>query len=115
MEVERPGDGVPAALERVVGRWVREDGGYLLEVEGGSGDGMLDAAYFNPDPITVSRAAWVKSGERLQLFVELTGSGYNGSTYILHYHPERDRLIGEYRQAVQRQTYQVEFVRQRPS
>lgn len=105
--------GVPAVLEGVLGRWVREDGGYVLEVRGGGSDGTLEAGYFNPAPITVSRAAWIKAGDRLQLFVELTGSGYDGSTYVLHHEPQRDRLVGEYRQAVQGQTYQIEFARER--
>lgn len=102
----------PASLEKILGRWVRDDGGYVLELRSGAAGGVLDAAYFNPKPIAVSRAAWLEAGGRLQVLVELTGSGYDGSTYILHYEPQADRLVGEYRQAVQRQTYEIAFVRQ---
>jgi hypothetical protein len=101
----------PTALQSVVGRWMREDGGYVLEIRGGTRGGTLDVAYFNPNPITVSRAAWLQAGERLQLLVELSGAGYAGSTYVLNLDPASDRLTGEYRQAVQGQTYQIEFVR----
>jgi hypothetical protein len=101
----------PTALQSIIGRWMREDGGYVLEIRGGTRGGTLDVAYFNPNPITVSRAAWLQAGERLQLLVELSGAGYAGSTYVLQLDPASDRLTGEYRQAVQGQTYQIEFVR----
>jgi hypothetical protein len=101
----------PTAYQPLIGRWMREDGGYVLEIRGGAPGGAIDAAYFNPNPITVSRAAWRQAGDRLQLLVELSGAGYAGSTYVLHLDPASDRLTGEYRQAVQGQTYQIEFVR----
>jgi hypothetical protein len=40
------------------GRWVRPDGGYVIEVRDAQAGGRLDAAYFNPRPINVSRAEW---------------------------------------------------------
>ena len=45
------------------------------------------------------------------MFVELRDVNYPGSAYNLRYDPKTDRLIGTYFQAVQRQTYDVEFVR----
>jgi len=36
---------------------------------------------------------------------------YPGSKYNLQYDPETDRLIGTYFQAIQRQTFDVEFTR----
>jgi hypothetical protein len=50
---------VPAADAdpvKVVGRWVRRDGGYVLELRNPTFDGRLAAAYFNPRPINVSRS-----------------------------------------------------------
>ena len=36
---------------------------------------------------------------------------YPGSTYNLQYDPETDRLKGTYFQAVERQTFEIQFVR----
>jgi len=40
-------------------------------------------------------------------------SNYPGSTYTLQYDPASDRLKGTYFQAVQRQTFDIEFMRAR--
>jgi hypothetical protein len=42
----------------LVGRWLRSDGGYVLQLSGPGPNGELKAAYFNPQPINVSRAEW---------------------------------------------------------
>ena len=97
--------------QRLVGRWLRPDGGYILEVRRGHANGHLDVAYFNPRPINVARADWQRKDGRLQVFVELRDVNYPGSTYTLDYVPEQDRLVGGYFQAVQQQTFDVEFVR----
>jgi hypothetical protein len=47
------------------------------------------------------------------LFVELRDINYPGSKYNLHYDPKTDRLKGNYFQALERQNYEVEFVRVR--
>ena len=99
--------------ERLVGRWVRPDGGYVLEIRSAQAGGRLEAAYLNPRSIKVSRAEWRREEGRLHVFVELRDANYPGSTYNLRYSPDRDRLIGAYYQAVQRQTFDVEFVRQK--
>jgi len=99
--------------DRVVGRWIRPDGGYVLEIRSAQADGRLDAAYLNPRSIKVSRAEWRREDGRLLVFVELRDANYPGSTYNLRYAPDRDRLIGAYYQAVQRQTFDVEFLRQK--
>ncbi len=41
---------------RLVGKWERSDGGYMLEIKGVDGEGRLEATYLNPNPIHVSRA-----------------------------------------------------------
>jgi hypothetical protein len=99
--------------ERLVGRWLRPDGGYVLEIRAAQTDGRLEAAYLNPRPITVARAEWHREGGRLRVFVELRDVNYPGSTHALSFLPDQDRLVGAYFQAVQQQTFDVEFVRQR--
>jgi len=99
--------------ERLVGRWIRPDGGYVLEIRSAQSDGKLDAAYLNPRSIKVSRAEWRREEGRLLVFVELRDVNYPGSTYNLRLAPHRDRLVGAYYQAVQKQTFDVEFARQK--
>ena len=102
-----------AGPERLTGRWLRPDGGYVIEIRSVQPNGVLDAAYFNPRPIHVSRAEWRGDNGRVQVFIELRDANYPGSTYTLSYVPEVDRLAGAYFQAVHQQTFDVEFVRQK--
>ena len=97
--------------QRLVGRWVRPDGGYVLHVQEAAKDGTLKAAYSNPRPINVAKAEWRQKDGALTVFVELRDVNYPGSTYTLQYEPASDRLKGKYFQAVERQTFAVEFVR----
>jgi hypothetical protein len=97
--------------QRLVGRWVRADGGYVLELKGIGKDGNLQAAYFNPRPIHVSRAEIQRKGGKITVFVELRDVNYPGSTYTLQYDPATDRLKGIYFQAALQQQYEVEFER----
>jgi len=96
---------------RLAGRWQRTDGGYVLDFSDIGPDGRVKAAYFNPRPIHVSRAEWKEQDGRLGLFVELRDVNYPGSTYTLTYDAAADRLTGIYFQAVQRQEFDVAFVR----
>ena len=102
-----------AGPDRLTGRWLRPDGGYVIEIRSAQPNGVLDAAYFNPRPINVSHAEWRREGGRLRVFIELRDTNYPGSTYDLAYLPEQDRLVGAYFQAAHRQTFDVEFVRQK--
>ncbi len=107
------GIGAREEARRILGRWLRPDGGYVLELrEAPSGQGV-EALYFNPRPIHVSRAELREAGGSISVFVELRDANYPGSTYTLLYDPKTDRLGGTYFQAVQRATYDVEFVRLR--
>jgi hypothetical protein len=74
-------------------------------------DGRVDAGYFNPRPINVSRAEASMRGKSIRLFVELRAAGYPGSTYELIYDPGRDALVGVYFQAAMQQRFNVMFVR----
>lgn len=99
---------------RLVGRWQRPDGGYVLEIRAAAADGKLDAGYFNPNPIHVSQATWARGADQgLAVFVELRDANYPGATYKLTYRPTDDALTGQYHQPAVGQTFEVEFARLR--
>ena len=102
---------VQTDVQRLEGRWVRPDGGYVLELRDIKKDGSVSAAYYNPRPINVFSAKWSQREGKINLFVELRDVNYPGSKYILKYDPESDRLKGTYFQAVEKQTFNIEFVR----
>jgi uncharacterized protein (DUF2147 family) len=97
--------------KRLIGHWERPDGGYILEINEILKDGKLKAAYYNPRPINVARAEFSRKDGTLTVFVELRDVNYPGSKYNLKYDPVSDKLIGTYFQAVQGETYSVEFNR----
>ena len=95
------------AAKQLEGRWVREDGGYMLVLQDIRPDGSLNAFYFNPRQINVHEANWKFKNERLILYVELRDVNYPGSNYTLMYRAAKDVLWGSYYQAVQKQTMDV--------
>ncbi len=95
----------------LVGRWVRPDGGYVVEIRSVSPDGKLDASYANPTPLPFSRAEATREGSEIRVFLELTAGGYNGSTYTLSFDPAKNILRGVYFQAVAKQRYDIHFER----
>ena len=99
------------SFQRLEGRWVRPDGGYILELRNIKKDGSVTAAYFNPKPIKVFRAKSSHKEGRIHLVVELRDANYPGSTYNLLYDPMSDRLKGTYFQAVERLFFDIEFMR----
>jgi hypothetical protein len=99
-------------LEKLVGRWQRPDGGYILEIRKVGQNGLLEASYFNPKSINVSKAEWVIKDSNLYVLVELRDVNYPGSTYGLEYNEQEDHLTGTYYQAVEKSTFEVEFVRE---
>jgi hypothetical protein len=100
-------------VESLPGYWSRTDAAYVLELKDISMDGTLKAAYFNPRSINVSRAEWKRKDGKMSLFVELRDINYPGSSYTLTYDPRSDRLSGSYYQAVQKETFPVEFIRRK--
>jgi hypothetical protein len=102
---------VQSDVQRMEGRWIRPDGGYILELWDIKKDGGVSAAYFNPRPIKVFNAKWSRKEGKINLFVELRDINYPGSKYNLQYDPKSDRLKGTYFQAVEKQTFNIEFVR----
>jgi hypothetical protein len=95
----------------ILGRWQRPDGGYVLEITAWKPGGKLEVNYFNPRPIHVGQAAWTRTSDGLNAFVELRDTGYPGATYALRFDPARDRLVGSYYQPAAGQTFEVEFAR----
>ena len=100
-----------SAARQLEGRWLREDGGYVLDLQDIRPDGSLKAFYFNPRNINVHVANWKFEDERLLLYVELRDVNYPGSNYTLMFRASQDLLWGSYFLAVQKQTMDVNFVR----
>jgi hypothetical protein len=100
-------------IAKLIGRWVRPDGGYAIVIKSVDPSGKLDATYFNPNPINVSKAEVSVAGGSVRIFIELRGVGYPGSTYTLTYLPAGDRLTGVYYQAAIQQKFDVIFQRAR--
>lgn len=99
--------------ERLIGAWQRQDGPYLIDIYKILKEGELDAAYYNPKPINVSRALFTKENEGLKVFIELRDINYPGSTYTLTYSSKNDSLAGEYFHAGINRTFDVIFLRRK--
>jgi uncharacterized protein (DUF2147 family) len=107
--------GTLATFQKLEGRWQRDDGGYLIDISRVDAGGTLTAAYFNPRPINVAKAEASMLGQTVRVFIELRDVNYPGSTYQLTYDPAEDRLKGSYFQAALQETYDVVFVRLKPT
>jgi hypothetical protein len=105
------GTGTKAAFDSLKGRWLRPDGGYVIDIRDVDASGKLAAAYFNPHPINVSQAEASREGDTTKVFIELRDVNYPGATYNLTYDPERDQLRGVYYQPALRQSFDVVFIR----
>ncbi len=113
-----PGTNTPSAAEtikpefsKLLGNWERPDGGYVLEIKSVDASGKVEAGYFNPNPINVSRAAALREGGTTKVFIELRDENYPGCTYSLTYDPQNDQLFGQYFQASMQRTFDVVFAR----
>jgi hypothetical protein len=100
-----------AGFDRLKGRWLRPDGGYVIDISEIDASGKMVARYFNPRPINVSRAEAAQEGTTITVFIELRDTNYPGSTYTLAYDPQSDQLKGVYFQAALQQSFDVVFVR----
>jgi hypothetical protein len=99
------------AFDKLLGRWLRPDGGYVLEFRDVNASGTLAAAYYNPRPIRVAKAQTSRDEAKLKVFVELRDVNYPGSTYNLVYQPAGDKLEGIYFQAALNEQYDIYFER----
>jgi hypothetical protein len=102
---------VSPEFAKLAGKWERPDGGYVLEIKGVEAGGKMDAAYFNPEPIHVSKALALRDGGTVKVFIELDDVNYPGCTYSLAYEPQSDQLFGQYFQASMQRTFDIVFVR----
>jgi hypothetical protein len=106
--------GPAATPKKLIGRWQRADGGYIIEIQSIEPSGKMNAAYFNPRPIHVAKAEASQYEGIVNIFIELRDVNYPGSTYNLTYDPAEDYLKGLYFQAAQGQTFDVYFMRLQP-
>lgn len=105
------GVGDKTVFRKLQGQWRRPDGGYILSINNIAESGAMEAAYFNPNPIHVAKAAASQHDSVTRVFIELRDVNYPGSTYTLTYEPSTDQLKGIYYQAVERQNFEVVFQR----
>jgi hypothetical protein len=103
----------PTIAEKLVGSWRRTEGNYVIEIKSVDESGVIEAAYYNPQPINVSKAEATQPEEAVQVFIELRDVNYPGSTYRLEYDSEQDQLAGTYFQATHGQEFPVTFIRLR--
>jgi hypothetical protein len=57
-----------SAFERLRGRWLRDSGGYVIEIRSVGAGGKLEAAYFNPGSIHVGRYFQAVTGETFDVY-----------------------------------------------
>ena len=98
---------------KIVGEWIRPDGGYRVHIRDVKSDGSVDVGYFNPAEINIAEAGVSYWKGLVKLFIKLQDKGYPGSTYTLYYYAEKDALAGFYYQAAIGQTYEVVFLRKK--
>ena len=98
-------------FKELIGRWIRNDGGYVIEIKSIDAEGKMEAGYYNPRPIYVSVAKVTRESNGIKIFIELRDVGYPGSTYTLNYSPAEDSLVGFYYQAAMQQNFDVVFAR----
>jgi len=100
-----------AAFAPLKGRWVRQDGDYMIEIKSIAPDGKMEAGYFNPRPIHVGKAEAESREGSVRIYVLLADQGYPGSNYKLRYESGSDTLQGSYHQAASGETFSVIFDR----
>lgn len=101
----------PGDYSMLLGRWQRPDGGYIIDITRINPDGTMQAAYYNPRPINVSKALVSGKAPNIQIFIELNDAGYPGATYVLAYDPQNDVLTGIYNQPAVGQRFEVFFIK----
>jgi len=98
-------------LKELIGRWIRNDAGYVIEIKRIDAEGKMEAGYYNPRPIYVSVAKATVENNEVKVFIELRDVGYPGSTYTLVYVPQNKVLVGFYYQAGLGQNFDVLFTK----
>jgi hypothetical protein len=116
-DAQAPAASAPPALgprngfDALIGGWSRTDGNYHIVIRSVGADGVLQAMYFNPNPLPFSLAQARREGGAVHARFELQAGGYNGSNYELRLDAANERLVGIYYQAVAKQSFEVQFTR----
>jgi len=97
----------------VEGDWKREDAPYQIKITEVRSGGRIKLGYFNPRSVNVGKASWMDTSGILKIYIELRDENYPGSNYTLTYLPEKDLLVGKYYQAVEKETFDVVFIREK--
>jgi hypothetical protein len=100
-------------LERLIGKWQRTDGEYVLEIFAVKDDKTLNAGYFNPKQINVEKAIWLYRDGKFYIQVIFRDVNYPGSAYTLEYDAGKDYFFGQYFQAVEKINYDVILTRKK--
>lgn len=101
----------PIDFQKLIGKWVRPDGGYVLDIKSINPDGKIEMTYLNPQPINVSKAQVNTKTGKTKLFIELRDKGYPGSYYTLTFDSETNRLVGVYHHLVLNQNFDIYFIK----
>jgi len=98
--------------QSIVGRWVRQDYPYVIDIEKTDALGALTAHYYNPKRINVESARVKNDAGILIVEVVLRDKSYKGSRYTLNYKPMLKLLEGQYYHARSGQSLAVSFRRE---
>ena len=98
---------------KLIGRWVRTDGGYAIVIKSVDPGGKIDATYANPNRISVSKAEASVEGGRSGYSSSCAAPAIQGPPTRSHMSRQGDSLTGEYFQAAIRQKFDVVFLRAR--
>jgi len=97
-------------FQKLIGKWVRPDGGYVLDIKSISPDGKIEMAYLNPNPINVSKAQTKIKEGIINIFIELRDQYYPGNYYTLTFDSQNKRLVGVYHHLGLNQDFDVYFI-----
>lgn len=93
----------------LLGRWMRTDGNYAIEISSLMSEGKMIAKYFNPNPIKCDKTTYSSENDQLSVHIQLNDTNYPKCTYDLTYREDNKILLGKYFQAQTGQTYDVVF------
>jgi len=96
---------------KLPGRWLRPDGGYIMTIASVAPDGTVAATYENPRPIHVARATVTHAEGKTALYLELRDRAYPGNYYDLTFDPAKDQFVGLYYHLGINQKFDVHFER----
>ena len=101
-----------SAFGALPGRWVRPDGGYVINIKSVDASGKLDAAYANPNPLPFARAEAGHGMARPSSFSSrFVPAATTDRPTPLPTTRRADVLKGVYYQAVAQQKFDVFFTR----